>query len=141
MRAKSTLLLTFLGALGGACQPAPAAHARVTVTPPAQPAPPAPPANEPAPAALAETLTEADQAFVSQLSATRGGQFAVDRQVWDLQQAILLYTQFLERAAGHPEFEPAIRKSRERIADAKATIAVLLEWSKTDGETPPAETE
>ena len=137
MRAKSVMLLAFVGGIscaGGLAAPpqAPAGVAK----------PGSPPAVAAAPAAssaaLAETLSEADQAYVSQLSATRGGQFAVDRQVWVLQQAILLYTEFLDRAQGRPEFEPAIKKSRERIADCQATIAFLL--ASSSDAPPPAST-
>lgn len=71
-----------------------------------------------------EVLAEAERAFDSQLGASRG-QFDVERQVGVLKEAVLLYQQFLERADGRPELEPAVRKSRERIADAKATIEFL----------------
>lgn len=79
-------------------------------------------ASEVAPAA--EVLAQAERAFDSQLGASRG-QFDVERQVAVLKEAVLLYQQFLERADGRPELEPAVRKSRERIADAKATIEFL----------------
>ncbi len=138
MRAKSMMLLVFLGVIGCASRGAPPQRASASKAAPR-------PAREMAPATaatgttLAETLAEADQAYLSQLSATRGGQFAVDRQVGVLQEAILLYTQFLDRAQGRPEFEPAIRKSRERIADCKATIAFLL--ASANDAPPPAPTE
>jgi hypothetical protein len=85
----------------------------------------------------AETLAKADRAYDSQLSASRG-QFDVERQVVVLKEAVLLYGQFLERADGQPELEPAVRKSRERIADATATI-IFLEAS-LKGEPPAAGT-
>ncbi len=134
MRAKSMMLLTFLGAIGCASHAAPPEHARATATKPemstVDPAPPTP----------AETMAEANQAYDSQLAAPRG-QFDVDRQVSVLREAVLLYTQFLERAEGRPEFEPAIRKSHERIADANATIEFLLASLKASPEPPPPKTE
>lgn len=92
-----------------------------------------------APSTPAETLALADLAYESQLGASRG-QFSVDRQVAVLKQEVLLYTQFLERAEGQPELEPAVRKSRERIADAKATL-IFLENQRAEGEPPVAPSE
>jgi hypothetical protein len=69
-------------------------------------------------------LAAADRAYDSQLSASRG-KFEIERQVAVLKEAVLLYGQFLERADGHPELLPAVRKSRERIADARDTIIFL----------------
>ena len=83
-------------------------------------------------------MAEADRAYDSQLSASRG-QFDVERQVAVLKEAVLLYGQFLERAEGRPELEPAVRKSHERIADATATI-IFLEAS-LKGEPPAARSE
>jgi hypothetical protein len=114
------MLLTFLvgwGCSGAPTQtkaPAQPVSLRATASP--IDAPDAPPR---------ETLAEADRAYDSQLGIARGGHFDEERQIAVLQQAILLYTQFLERAAGKPEMEPAVRKSRERIADAKQTIIFL----------------
>jgi hypothetical protein len=133
MRAKSMMLLGFLCTIGCASPAALAERARATAAKPA--ASVAEP--EPALASPSVTLAEADHAYESQLGATRGGQFEVDRQVSVLREAVLLYTQFLERAEGQPEFAPAIRKSRERIADAEATIIFL----QGGGESPPAKTE
>lgn len=97
-----------------ASRPAPAA----TPVPASFTAPPREPSS-------AETLAEADEAYVAQLGASRGGRFDTERQITVLKRAVLLYTQFLERAAGRPELEPAVKKSRERIADARDTIAFL----------------
>ncbi len=135
MRAKSMMLLTFLGAIGCASRNSPAAQARATATKPEVST------VDPAPATPAETMAEAEQAYDSQLAATRGGQFDVDRQVSVLREAVLLYKQFLERADGRPEFEPAIRKSHERIADANATIEFLLASLKASREPPPPKTQ
>ena len=85
---------------------------------------PAPPSAAEVASTPAETLASADLAYESQLAASRG-QFDVDRQVAVLRQAVLLYSQFLERAADQPELQPAVRKSRERMADAEATIIFL----------------
>jgi len=79
-----------------------------------------------APELAAADPTAADRALDDSLRAPREAQFDVERQVAVLRQAVLLYTQFLERAEGRPELEPAVRKSRERIADANQTIEFLL---------------
>lgn len=117
------MLLVFLVGLGcsrastqTARAPAPPVSLRATSTPEPAGARDAPPR---------EVLAEADRAYDSQLGVARGGHFDEERQIAVLQQAILLYTQFLERAGDKPEMEPAVRKSRERIADAKQTIVFL----------------
>jgi hypothetical protein len=74
--------------------------------------------------------------YRSQLGASRAGQFEVDRQVVELRRAVLLYEQFLERADGRPELEPAVRKSREAIADLKATLEFLSREHVADGVPP-----
>ena|SRR5688500_16134124 len=79
-----------------------------------------------APVVPAETLTEADRLYGSQLGASRAGQFEVERQVTELQRAVLLYRQFIERAEGQPELQAAVKKSLERIEDACQTISFLL---------------
>jgi hypothetical protein len=137
MRAKSALLLIFASAVGCAGQ---AGSPQPRFTPPKAAAPVGGTATaaEPEPA---ETLAQADQAYDSQLGAVRGGQFDVERQVTVLRRAVLLYTQFLERAEGRPELLPAVRKSHERIDDANATIDFLLASLRDGGEPPPAKTE
>jgi hypothetical protein len=72
-----------------------------------------------------DTLAEADRAYDAQLGLARGGQFDVFRQVTELKRAILLYTQFIERAEGNPELLPAVKKAKERIDDAERTIVFL----------------
>lgn len=131
------LCLVVAGCAGGAGQPVPAKQAPVTAGLEARPAPL--PADDVA-STPAETLASADLAYESQLGASRG-QFDVDRQVAVLRQAVLLYSQFLERAADQPELQAAVRKSRERMADAEATIIFLLPTSKGNGEPPAAKTE
>jgi hypothetical protein len=42
-----------------------------------------------------------------------------------LERAIALYQQFLERAGDDPRFTEAVKRSRDRIADAKQTIEFL----------------
>ena len=37
----------------------------------------------------------------------------------------MLYTQFIERAEGQPEMAAAVKKSKERIEDARQTIIFL----------------
>jgi hypothetical protein len=79
------------------------------------------------PASASQTLAEADALSRSQLGASRAGQFEVDRQVTELRHAMLLYQKFLELSDGRPELEPAVKKSREAIADLQATLDFLLE--------------
>jgi|GEM_PF-5970144 len=133
MLAKLPMLLVFVTALGCGAQAPPAREANR-----AAPAPEPAPVAAPAAADPVKTLAEADRAYDSQLSASRG-QFDVERQIAVLKEAVLLYGQFLERADGRPELLPAVRKSRERIADAQATI-VFLEAS-LEGEPPAARAE
>lgn len=61
----------------------------------------------------------------SELSAAQGERFDLERQLALLEQEVRLYTQFLERAGDDPELQPAVLKSRERIADARDTIVYL----------------
>lgn len=121
MRAKSRMVLVFLAAAGCASAPTPAPPQapRVAVAPAPNPTEPDKPAEP------AEMLAQADRAYDSQLGIARGGHFDTERQIAVLREAVLLYGQFLERAAGRPELEPAVRKSRERIADANQTIEFL----------------
>jgi hypothetical protein len=135
MSAKLPMLLVFVTALGCSAQTPLPRQANAAAPVSAQPDPGVAPsaAKEPA-----ETLAAADRAYDLQLSASRG-QFDVERQVAVLKEAVLLYGQFLERAEGRPELEPAVRKSHERIADAAATI-IFLE-ATLRGEPPAARSE
>jgi hypothetical protein len=75
---------------------------------------------------------------VSQLGLAAGS-WDEERQIAVLEEAIGLYLAFLERADGRPELEPAVVKSRERIEDARATIAFLEAGlrAKREGATSP----
>lgn len=117
MHAKSLLWSLFPLAVACSAQPAPPHMA-------AKPLPErvTPVAVQPS---VSETLAAADAAYVAQLGATRGGRFDTERQIGVLKQAVLLYSQFLERAEGRPELQAAVAKSRERMADAKDTIEFL----------------
>jgi hypothetical protein len=131
MNAKSTLLSGFL-LLAGCATTAPAPKGATL-----SPAPtPMAVAEAPAPTPR-ETLALAEQLHASELGTMRGDRFATERQLTLLRQEVLLYTQFLERAEGDPELLPAVRKSRERIADAQDTIVYLEGLLKAD-EQPPA---
>ncbi|HEX2876655.1 MAG TPA: hypothetical protein VHP33_35635 [Polyangiaceae bacterium] len=135
MNAKLPMLLVFLAAAGCAST-GPAAKQARAARPVAAKAPASSPEAEAPALPPAEALAEADRAYESQMGASRG-QFGVDRQVLVLRQAVYLYGQFLERAEGRPELEPAVRKSRERIEDAQATIDFLLQHTRpADGEPP-----
>ena len=149
MNAKSPMLLVFLVAAGCASTPRAAGsggalrHNSPAIPGAGAPTTTAQQASEPeaAPLPPAEALSRADFAYESQLGAARG-QFSADRQVAVLRQAISLYGQFLDRAEGRPELEPAVRKSRERIEDAQATIDFLLgHMQNAKGEPPHAPTE
>jgi hypothetical protein len=121
-----------------------AGHAKAPARAHAEPAPEPRPrqvALDEPPPTPAETLALANQMYESRLGASRG-QFDEDRQIAVLQQEVLLYTQFLERAEGQPELEPAVRKSRERIADANATIEFLRKQQHgRAGDAPEAQTD
>lgn len=136
MRAKLPMLLVFIAVAGCSARTPPASPANAT----ARAASPAKPRQVEGEPAASETLARADHAYDLQLGASRG-QFDVERQVAVLKEAVLLYTQFLERAEGRPELEPAVRKSRERIADAQATIVFLEASLKPNGQPPAASTE
>ena len=139
MNAKLPMLLVFLAAAGCAAKSpvVQASHGSVAAsTAPDVGAAP----EQDAPRTPADTLAQADLAYESQLGASRG-QFDRDRQVAVLREAMLLYTQFLERAEGQPELLPAVRKSRERIADVKATIEFLEQQDKPGAEPPHATTQ
>lgn len=132
---KQTMLLGFLVMLPGCGEAAtrPPAHQAAAK---AAPAAAAPDQAEPA-ASAAQTLAEADALYRSQLGASRAGQFELDRQVNELRHAILLYQKFLDLSDGRPELEPAIKKSREAIADLQATVDFLLKGGGS--EAPPAQ--
>lgn len=117
-----------------ACSSARPAPARAPVstnavpTPaPATSAPAATGAGLPAPPPAA-AMADADALYRDQL-ATRGRdeRFSTDRQIAALSQAILLYEQFIDRAGDDPRYVQAVKRSRERIADAKATLEFLRE--------------
>lgn len=131
-------LLAFLAAIACASQAPPEPRSVQTATLPAG-ATPAIEAAAPQPAKLqpATALAQADRAYDSQLGIARGGHFDTERQIAVLKEAVLLYGQFLERAENRPELEPAVRKSRERIADAKETI-IFLEASLRAQDNPPS---
>jgi hypothetical protein len=131
MKAKLPMLLVFLAAAGCAAPPPEAKQARGSAAPAAAQAAAPSPEREAAALPPAAALSQADLAYESQLGASRG-QFSADRQVAVLRQAVFLYGQFLERAEGRPELQPAVRKSRERMEDAQATIDFLLGKSKRD---------
>lgn len=134
-RCKSTSLLAFLVCVGCAGSTQTAQTTPRSSTEPAAPAgdaatvsmraKSAPVAAAPPEAPAGQLLAEADHAYDSQLGIARGDHFEVERQVMVLREAVLLYQQFLERAQGRPELEPAVRKARERMADAQQTIEFL----------------
>jgi hypothetical protein len=134
MKAKLTMMLAFLTSVACSSGAAPPAEHAGAVRTAGAGAGPGEVREAPAPPP-AQVLSKADLLYQSQLGATRGGKFEIDRQVAELRQAKLLYQQFVERAEGNPELEPAVRKSRERIVDVQSTIDFLL------GGEPPGEGE
>jgi hypothetical protein len=84
--------------------------------------------GKPAPAdATAENhVAEADGIVRDSLALPgRDDRFSVERQVSELERAIELYRQFIERAGDDPRFGDAVQRSRARIADAEQTIVFL----------------
>jgi len=83
-------------------------------------------ASESPAASPAESVARADSIYRDQLASQgRDERFSTDRQVAELQRAILLYEQFIARAENDPRFAEAVRRSRDRVADARATIDFL----------------
>ena len=79
----------------------------------------------------ANSLAEADAIERDALAVPgRDDRFSVDRQVSELERAIALYRQFLERAGEDPRFVDAVKRSRDRISDAEQTIAFLRQQAQ-----------
>lgn len=51
---------------------------------------------------------------------------STEHQVAALRQAIVLYQQFIERAEHDSQYAEAVKRTRDRIEDAEATIDFLL---------------
>ena len=74
----------------------------------------------------AAAMAEADALYRDQLATQgRDERFSTDRQIAALNQAILLYQQFIDRAGDDPRYAEAVKRSRDRIADAQATLGFL----------------
>jgi hypothetical protein len=126
----NTRLLALISMLmvGSGCGPQRLQQARAPAhTTPDGPAdtPDAEPASAP-PASPKEQLSQADLLYSQQLGAASRDDRYVDRQVAALREAIVLYQAFIEHAKDDPQYADAVRKSRERIEDAQATIDFLL---------------
>lgn len=124
MGCKLTMLFGFLMVAAGCGEAATRPAALPAASRAVPPSAGAQPAEEPASAP--QNLAEADALYRSQLGASRAGQFERDRQVTELRRAMLLYQKFLELSEGRPELAPAVKKSREAIADLQATVDFLL---------------
>ena len=74
----------------------------------------------------AEQLDQADRLYNEQLSMAVRDDRYVDRQVAAITHAIRLYEQFISRAGNDERYRDAVRRSRERIKDARETIDFLL---------------
>jgi hypothetical protein len=53
--------------------------------------------------------------------------FAVTRQIAALERSIELYQAFIVRAGDDPHYAEAVRRSQNRMEDARLTICFLLE--------------
>jgi len=111
-----------------ACGSAPPAAPRTAAAPTTAPSPVAraganAPTTEPIPT---DAMHRADAIYRDQLATQgRDERFSTDRQIAALEQAIVLYRQFLERAGDDPHYAEAAKRSRERIEDAKETLIFL----------------
>ena len=71
-------------------------------------------------------MAQADALYREKLATQgRDDRFSTDRQLAALRQAILLYEQFIARAGDDPRYADAVRRSRDRMADAKETLNFL----------------
>jgi hypothetical protein len=132
---KSLMLLVFLSACSHGAPPPPSVSSAREIKPSGQKAAETRSHAAAAPAELtpSDTLSDADKAYQEQLGATRSAQLEDERQLFYVNQAMTLYRQFLERADGRPELEPAIRKSKERLEDLQQ-IRDMLEASVAEHE-------
>lgn len=118
---KSMMLLVFLAACSHAASPPPSVSSARENEPAAQK-----PVETPTrAAATAAELTPSDTLSAADIED--------ERQLFYVKQAMTLYRQFLERADGRPELEPAIRKSQEKLEDLQQ-IAEMLEQSVRERE-------
>jgi hypothetical protein len=62
--------------------------------------------------------------------------FEIERQVAALERAVDLYQTFIDRAGDDPRYAEAVRRSKNRIEDARVTICFLLEKPCDDAEKP-----
>jgi hypothetical protein len=132
---KLMMLLVFLAACAHSAAP-PLSVSRARASTPAAHTPVETPSDNTAArteVTPSDTLSEADKAYQDQLGATRAAQLEDERQLFYVKQAMTLYRQFLERADGRPELEPAVRKSHERLEDLQQ-IADILQKSVDERE-------
>ena len=125
----------FVVGCGSAAQKPEAMSANLAATSPSKPAAEAANSQDkPDPAAPSatkedpkEALHQADRLSMDQLSASaRDDRFALDKQLGALRKSIQLYGEFIDRAGTDPQFQDEVRRSRDRIEEAKTTIAFLL---------------
>jgi hypothetical protein len=108
------------------CAAAPLPDAPTAARPPALAPPPAPAAvfqQKTTPIEPEQPVTE--RAGVDVEVSTLDPRFSTERQVAALERAIALYRQFLDRAGDDPRYAEAVRRSRERIEDARHTLIFL----------------
>jgi hypothetical protein len=129
MKTRAQLMgaVLFIGACGGASPAPPARSAALSPAPEAATHEATTARSAASPEEQKESLLLADRLAREALAAPgRDARFAVDRQVGTLREAIALYRQFIDRAGGNPQFADEVRRSRERIDEANATITFLL---------------
>jgi hypothetical protein len=78
-----------------------------------------------APLPTASMLDPATIASQPRANAGRDGRFSVERQVVALERALLLYQEFIARAGDDPRYAEAVKRSRDRMRDAKDTLVFL----------------
>jgi hypothetical protein len=57
----------------------------------------------------------------------REERFSADRQIAELERAVVLYREFIERAGDDPIYAEAVKRSRERIRDISDAVPFLRE--------------
>lgn len=93
---------------------------------------PEPPAQSAEPRGLDRSqaprpLARADELYHDPVATGDGeSSSSTERQVAELRRAIVLHQQFIERAEADSHFAEAVKRSRDRIEDARATIEFLL---------------
>jgi hypothetical protein len=116
-----------------ACSAAPQTAARAPAAAPHDAAGPAPAASANSAtttAAAADTpvqnFAHAEALAQNELGAEgRDARFAADRQVAELERAMLLYKEFIRRAGDDPAYAEAVKRAKDRIDDLNDTLIFI----------------